>query len=311
MKIVFMGTPDFAVPALEKLINSRHNVIAVFTQPDKPVGRKQVLTPPPVKELALKYGISVYQPEKIKGTDTPEIIKNLKPDVIIVVAYGKILPLSVLSAAPYGCINAHASLLPEYRGSAPIQWAVLNGETKTGVSVMQMDEGIDTGDVILTKETEIDINETSAELFDRLSYIGADALLEALNLLESGEVKPVPQPKGDFGYAKMITRDLCPIDWRKSAFEIHNQVRGLQTWPVAITKVNGANLKIHKTRLTDVSSEGTKGGTVVDNNKKLLVACGDGKCIEVLELQLEGKKRMDVKSFLLGNKIEINTVLGE
>lgn len=311
MKLVFMGTPDFAVPALEKLINSRHSVEGVFTQPDKPVGRKQILTPPPVKELALKYNIPVYQPEKIKGSNALEIINGIKPDAIIVVAYGKILPADILNSAPYGCINAHASLLPKYRGSAPIQWAVLNGEKETGVCVMQMDEGIDTGDIILKKVTEIGINETSAELFDRLSYIGADALLEALDLIESGNLKPEPQPKGDFGYAKMITRELCPIDWSRTALEIHNQVRGLQTWPVAITTVYGVNLKVHKTELCDLKAKDKVCGKVIDNNKELTVQCGDGKCLRILELQLEGKKRMDAKTFLLGNNIEIDTVLGE
>ncbi|MBQ3903510.1 MAG: methionyl-tRNA formyltransferase, partial [Eubacterium sp.] len=194
MKIVFMGTPDFAVPSLEKLINSRHSVEAVFTQPDKPFGRKQILTPPPVKKLAEEYGINVYQPERIKGSDAAQIIKDIAPDVIIVVAYGKILPKEILCAAKHGCINAHASLLPKYRGAAPIQWAVLNGEKESGVSVMQMDEGLDTGDVLLVKKTEVGINETSEELFERLSVISADALLETLDMLEGGSLKPVKQP---------------------------------------------------------------------------------------------------------------------
>ena len=311
MKIVFMGTPDFAVPSLEKLINSRHSVEAVFTQPDKPFGRKQILTPPPVKKLAEEYGINVYQPERIKGSDAAQIIKDIAPDVIIVVAYGKILPKEILCAAKYGCINAHASLLPKYRGAAPIQWAVLNGEKESGVSVMQMDEGLDTGDVLLVKKTEIGVNETSEELFERLSVISADALLETLDLLESGSLKPVKQPEGDFGYAKMITKDLCPINWADSAFKIHNQVRGLQTWPVAITKVNGVNLKVHKTALVDIKSVDSVCGKVIESGKRLIVQCGDGKCIEILELQLDGKKRMDTKSFLLGNKIDAGTVLGE
>lgn len=252
MRIVFMGTPDFAVPCLEDLITCSHEVLGVFTQPDKPVGRKQVLTPPPVKQLAEKYGVPVFQPERIKGTDTPDVIKGLAPDVIIVVAYGKILPPEVLNAAPYGCINVHASLLPKYRGAAPIQWAVLDGEAKTGVTIMQMDEGLDTGDILLVRETDIGENETSEELFDRLSAIGADALLEALELLEKGELKPIKQPEGDFGYAKMITKELSPIDWSKPAKEVHNKVRGLQTWPCALTRINGKNIKIHKTVLSDV-----------------------------------------------------------
>lgn len=309
MRIVFMGTPDFAVPCLEKIIESKHEVVAVFSQPDKPVGRKQILTPPPVKACAVKNGIDVFQPEKIKGSDTLEIIKEYNPDILVVVAYGKILPQDILNAAKYGAINVHASLLPKYRGAAPIQWSILNGDEKTGVTVQQMDVGIDTGDILLTKETLIDINETSEQLFERLSVIGADALIETLDRIENNQTNPVPQPEGDFGYAKMIDRSMCPIDWNKSAIEIHNQVRGLQTWPVAITTVHGVNLKIHKTALTDITAD--KAGKVVDNKKRLVVCCGDMKCLEILELQLEGKKRMDAKSFLSGNKIDLNTVLGE
>ncbi|MGN0522982.1 MAG: methionyl-tRNA formyltransferase [Eubacterium sp.] len=308
MRIVFMGTPDFAVPCLDKLIE-KHQVVGVFTQPDKPVGRKQILTPPPVKELAEKNSIPVFQPEKIKNSNALEIIKGLTPDVIIVVAYGKILPPEILNAAKYGCVNVHASLLPKYRGAAPIQWAVLNGDKKTGVSIMQMDEGIDTGDIILVRETDINPNETSEELFDRLSVMGSDALIDALELIENDKANAVPQPKGDFGYAKMIGRELCPIDWSKSAAEIHNQVRGLQSWPVATTTINGKNLKIHKTKIVD--NIGDCSGKIVDNNKRLIVSCGDNKCLEILELQLDGKKRMNSQAFLLGNKIEIGTVLGE
>ncbi len=308
MRIVFMGTPDFAVPCLEKLNNSKHEIVGVFSQPDKPVGRKQVLTPPPVKAWATENSIPVFQPEKIKNSNALEIIDGLNPDIIIVVAYGKILPSEILTSAKHGCINVHASLLPKYRGAAPIQWAVLNGDKKTGVSIMQMDEGLDTGDVILVKECEIGENETSAELFDRLSVIGADALIDALDLIENNKAVPKKQPEGDFGYAKMITKELCPIDWSKSAFEIHNQVRGLQTWPVATTIINGKNIKIHKTAFSDI--KGNKAGEIVDNNKKLIVSCGDGRCLEILELQAEGKKRMDAKSFLLGNSIQMHCVLG-
>lgn len=309
MRIVFMGTPDFASACLEKLANSKHDVVGVFSQPDKPVGRKQILTPTEVKSCAMKYDIPVFQPEKIKGSNALEIINDHNPDIIVVVAYGKIIPSDILHSAKYGAINVHASLLPYYRGAAPIQWAVLNGDTKTGVSIMQMDEGLDTGDVLYVEETEIGENETSAELFDRLAIIGADALLKTLDMIENGSAVPQKQPEGDFGYAKMITKDLCQIDWNKPADDIHNQVRGLQTWPVAITTVNGKNLKIHKTVKANIA--GNNAGEIVDNNKKLIVCCGDGNCLEILELQLDGKKRMDAKSFLLGNSIEIGTVLGE
>lgn len=309
MRIVFMGTPDFAVPCLEGLIKAGHQVVGVFSQPDKPVGRKQILTPPEVKACAVKYDIPVYQPEKIKNSNALEIIESLNPDIIVVVAYGKILPKKILTAAKYGCINVHASLLPLYRGAAPIQWSILNGDEKTGVTVQQMNEGIDTGDILLVKETAIDADETSAELFDRLSVIGADALTQTLELIENGAVTRTKQPEGDYEYAKMITRDLCPIDWSRTSAEIHNQVRGLQTWPVAITTINGKNLKIHKTAITNFT--GNKAGEIVENNKKLIVCCGDNKCLEILELQLDGKKRMDTKSFLAGNNVKIGTVLGE
>lgn len=308
MKIIFMGTPDFAVPCLQKLINSDNEVIAVFTQPDKKVGRKQIVTPPPVKVLAENNNVTVYQPNTMKSEETINLIKDINPDLIVVVAYGKILPESILNIPKYGCINVHASLLPKYRGAAPIQWAVLNGDTETGVAVQQMNEGIDTGDLLLVKKTEIGINETSAELFDRLSVLGADALVDTIEMIENGTVRPKPQPDGDFGYAKMISREMSPIDWNKSAFKIHNQVRGLQTWPCADTTLNGKKVKIHKTRLTEL--KGDKAGRIMNNKGALTVCCGDGKCLDIVEIQPDGKKRMDIKSFLAGNAIEIGAVIG-
>lgn len=309
MKVVFMGTPDFAVPCLESLIEAKHDVVAVFTQPDKPVGRKQILTPPEVKVCAQKHNIPVYQPEKIKGSNAVEILTELAPDVIIVVAYGKILPKEILEIAPYGCINVHASILPLYRGAAPIQWAVLNGDKETGVSIMQMDEGLDTGDVFYVEKTEIGENETSAELFDRLSEIGANALVKTLDMIKDGTAVATKQADIECQYASMINKSMCNIDWNNSADKIHNQVRGLQTWPVATTKVNSKGLKIHKTIHTDIIAN--KAGQIVDNKNKLIVCCGDGHCLEIIELQLDGKKRMDAKSFLQGNNIEIGTILGE
>lgn len=304
-----MGTPDFAVPCLKALVDAGHEVVCVVSQPDKPVGRKQILTPPPVKAEAQKLGIEVLQPERIKNTDFDEVLKAYNADINVVVAYGKILPKAVLESAKYGSVNVHASLLPKYRGAAPIQWAVLNGDSETGVSIMKMDEGLDTGDVILIKKTDIGENETSAQLFDRLSEIGAKALVEALSLIEKGEATYTPQPESDFGYAKMISREMSEIDFSKSAFEVHNKVRGLQTWPVAVTTIEGRSIKIHKT--VHCVFKGGKAGEIVDNNKRLIVSCGDGKCLEILELQPEGKKRMDAKAYLSGNKIEIGTILGE
>ncbi len=310
MNIVFMGTPDFAVPCLEKLIKSENcNVLAVFTQPDKKVGRKQLLTPPPVKVLAVQHNIPVYQPVTLKNEDAFETIRKLNLDLMVVVAYGKILPKRILDYPKFGCINVHASLLPKYRGAAPIQWAVLNGDKKTGVCVQQMDIGIDTGDILFTEETDIGINETSEELFERLSVIGADALIKTIDLIIKGQTNPVPQPAGDFGYASMIDKSMSNIDWSKSAFEVHNQIRGLQSWPCASTVINGKNVKVHKSVLS--SEKGNEAGKVVNNKNVVTVSCGDGNCIDILELQPDGKKRMDAKSFLAGNKIETGQFIGE
>ena len=309
MKIVFMGTPDFAEVSLEALINSDNEVVGVFSQPDKKIGRKQILTSPPVKQIALKYNIPVFQPQTLKNVEVDKIIEELKPDLIVVVAYGKILPKSILNSAKYGCINVHASLLPKYRGAAPIQWAVLNGDAETGVTVMQMDEGLDTGDMLLVKKTPIDINETSAELFERLAVIGADALIETVDNIKNNRVEKIPQPKGDFGYASMISRDMSNINWNDSALKIHNQVRGLQTWPCASTLLLGKVVKIHKTELTELKSNDV--GKIINNKNVLTVCCGDGICLNITEIQPEGKKKMNIKSFLAGNKIPIGTVLGE
>lgn len=311
MKIIFMGTPDFAVPCLEKLIESKNEVIAVFSQPDKPVGRKQVLTAPPVKQCAQKYNIPVYQPERVKTEDSAALIKSLGADLIVVVAYGKILSKEILEAPKYGCINVHASLLPQYRGAAPIQWAVIDGKQTTGVCVQKMEEGLDTGDVILVQKTDIDINETTPELFERLSLIGAELLLAAVEKIEDGSAELTKQNDALATYAPKITKELSVIDWNLSAFEIHNKVRGLQGSCPACTTLFGKQLKIHKTVLPGKKSDCMKGGTVVDNNKAIVVSCGDGSLLEILELQPLGKKRMDAKSFLLGNKIALNTVLGE
>ncbi len=309
MNIIFMGTPDFSVPCLQKLIENNHNVMAVFSQPDKPVGRKQVLTSPPVKVCAEKNNINVFQPTTLKDSAVIKQIKDMNADVIIVVAYGKILPDEILNASKYGCINVHASLLPKYRGAAPIQWAVLNGDKQTGVTIMQMNEGIDTGDMLLVEKTDIGENETSEELFDRLSLIGASALCRVLENIEYYQSNRVAQPDGDYGYAEKITKALTPIDWNKSALEVHNKVRGLQTWPCAGTTINGKNVKIHKTVLSDKT--GINSGEIVDNNNVITVCCGDGRCVDILELQPDGKKRMDVKAFLSGNKTEIGMKLGE
>ena len=303
MRIVFMGTPDFAVPALERLCGSGHEVAAVYTQPDKPVGRKQVLTPPEVKICAEKYGLPVFQPVSLKDENSFLELKALEPDVIVVAAYGKILPKNILDIPPKGCINIHGSLLPKYRGAAPIQWSVLNGDRVTGVTTMLMAEGLDTGDILLKAETEIGENETSAELFDRLAVLGADLLMRTLGELDT--ITPVKQDESKATYTAKISRELCPIDWTKPNTEVHNKVRGLQTWPVAVSTLNGRELKIHSTVLCEKS--GTAGEII--ETIPLTVACGIGSVI-IKELQLSGKKRMTSEAFLLGHPLSIGEKFG-
>ncbi len=300
MNIIFMGTPDFAVPTLEKLISSEHTVSAVYTQPDKPRGRKMVLTPPEVKVVALENNIPVYQPATFKDEQVMAQLSDLKPDVIVVAAYGKLLPKSVLDLPKYGCVNVHGSLLPKYRGAAPIQRAVLDGEKVTGVTTMQMAEGLDTGDMLLTYETEILPDETSGELFDRLAIAGADLLLDTLTALQNGTVTPKQQDDSLSTYAKMIDKSMCPIDFTQTAQQVHNQVRGLKPWPVATAEINGKRLKIHKTAVSTL--KGNAGEVVCLN--PLTVACADYS-VEILELQPEGKKAMDCKAYLAGNKINL------
>lgn len=300
MNIIFMGTPDFAVPTLEKLISSEHTVTAVYTQPDKPRGRKMVLTPPEVKVVAMENNIPVYQPTTFKDEAVMAELSALNPDVIVVAAYGKLLPKAVLDLPKYGCVNVHGSLLPKYRGAAPIQRAVLDGEKVTGVTTMQMAEGLDTGDMLLFYETEILPNETSGELFDRLAIAGADLLLETLEALQNGTVTPQKQDDSLSTYAKMIDKSMCPIDFTKTAQQVHNQIRGLKPWPVATAEINGKRLKIHKSAVSTLKGNA---GEVVSLNP-LTVACSDYS-VEILELQPEGKKAMDFKAYLAGNKLNI------
>lgn len=306
MKIIYMGTPDFAVPALKSLASSKHEVCAVFTQPDKPRGRKMILTPPDVKVCAQSLGIPVYQPESMKNGDALEIIGRYNPDVIVVAAYGKILPKAVLDAPKFGCVNIHGSLLPKYRGAAPIQQSVLNGDRVTGITTMLMDVGLDTGDILLTEETEIGENETSGELFDRLAELGGKLILKTLSALEKGEITPKKQDESLATHTSKIDKSLCPIDFSKSASEVHNKVRGLNPWPVATTKICGKNVKVYSTRLCQKSG---KIGEII-STKPLVVGCGD-KSVEILELQPEGKKRMTADAFLAGHKLEIGDIIGQ
>lgn len=300
MKIIYMGTPDFAVPALKKLNNSKHEVLAVFTQPDKPKGRKMVLTPPDVKICAEEMNIPVYQPQSFKDGSALEIIKSYSPDVMVVAAYGKILPKDVLDLPRYGCINIHGSLLPKYRGAAPIQQSVLNGDKITGVTAMQMDVGLDTGDILMMKQTEIGENETSGELFDRLAELGGELIIETLEALEKGELNPIKQDESLATHTSKIDKSYSPIDFSNSALYIHNQIRGLNPWPIAVTKIDGKNVKIYSSRLCTKSG---KSGTIL-STKPLVIACGEGS-IEICELQPEGKKRMSASAFLAGHKLNI------
>ena len=305
MNVVFMGTPDFAVPSLENIAKV-HNVQAVFTQPDKPVGRKMVLTPPDVKVCAEKLGIPVYQPVKLKDSDSYEIIKELNPDVIVVVAYGQILPENILNIPKYGCINVHGSLLPKYRVAAPIQWSVLNGDKVTGVTTMYMEKGLDTGDILETKEYEIGINDTAGEVFDTLAEMGGKLILDTLEKAEKGQLHPIKQDNSKSSYAKMLDKSMCNIDFSKTNLQVHNQVRGLSPWPVASTKLNGKVLKIFETRLAEGKG---KPGEILNTNP-LTIACGEGAVV-VNTVQLQGKKKMDSKAFLQGHKLEKGTVIGE
>lgn len=297
MKIVFMGTPEFAEASLQKLLETDHQIVGVFTQPDKPKGRGYKLVAPPVKELALAYNIPVFQPQKMRDGTALEILQELQPDLIAVVAYGKILPKEILELPRYGCINVHGSLLPKYRGAGPIQWSVINGESVTGVTTMYMGEGLDTGDMILKKETPIGENETYGELHDRLKEIGAQALVETIELIEQGKAPREVQDDSLSSYAPMLDKQIARLDFTKDAQTLHNLIRGLSPWPVAHTTVDGKLLKVHRAVLADGKGQP---GEVIDS-KKFIVACKEG-ALELLEVQLEGGKRMKGEDFLRGRK---------
>lgn len=303
-----MGTPDFSVPCLEELIKNEE-VVGVFTQPDKPKGRGYELTPPPVKVCAQNHNIPVFQPTSMRDGKALEIINTLNAELIIVVAFGKILPKEILTSVKYGCINIHASLLPRLRGSAPIQWSIINGESETGVSSMQMDEGVDTGDWYIKKSLPISQNMNAGELHDALSVLGASLLTETVNLLKENRLEPHKQDDSLSSYAPMLSKELCPIDFSDTAQNIHNKIRGLYPWPVAVTKLNGKVLKVQESMLSDIKTE-EKAGTVISLDGGICVACGDGKTVLLKTIQLEGKKRMNYSDFLRGHPIEKGTILG-
>lgn len=305
MKILFMGTPDFAVPCLDGLLKAGHTVLGVVTQPDKPVGRKKIMTPPVVKAFALEHNLPVFQPETLKGEAFLDTLKSLDPEVIIVVAYGKILPAYILDYPKYGCINVHGSILPRWRGAAPIQWSVIAGDEEAGVTTMQMDRGLDTGDMLLVRKTPIGERETAGELFDRLSDMGAELLLETLIQAENGTLQPVPQDNDQSCYASMLDKQMAVIDWSRTMREIDCQVRGLNPWPIALTSLDGNVVKVYAA--APESGHGEPGEVLkADTKNGLVVACGDG-AIRILELQMVGGKRMDARDYLRGHSIPVGT----
>lgn len=309
MKIVYMGTPDFAVAALEAIVAEGHQVIAVVTQPDKPKGRGKAMQASPVKECALKYGIEVFQPRKIKEAEAVEKLRSFEADVFVVAAFGQILSKEILNMPKFGCINIHASLLPKYRGAAPIQWAVINGEKETGVTIMQMDEGIDTGDMLLKEAIAIDEKETGDSLHDKLAALGAKLIVPALSAIEKGEIIPQKQKEEDSCYAKMLSKSLGLIDWKDDAVKIERLVRGLNSWPSAYTYYNGKTFKIWEAQVLSEES-GDDPGTVCEVTKDaIIVTTGCGK-LKLLSVQLEGKKRMSVHDFLLGYQVRKDDKLG-
>lgn len=305
-----MGTPDFAVKPLEAIIESGENVMAVFTQPDKPKGRGFKLLHTPVKQSALSHNIPVYQPLSLKkGDDAAEaekIMRELAPDLIVVAAYGKLLPKTILDLPKYGCINIHASLLPKYRGAAPIQRVILNGETETGVTAMQMAEGLDTGDMLMKVSTPIGENETASELFERLSDLGAKLIVDTIKAVKSGSITPVKQDDSLSSYAEMIDKSMCFTDFSLTAAEVHNHIRGLSSSPCAVAYLNGKRIKIYHSEL--VKNVGGQPGEIVNVNN-FTVSCGDGNGVKLAEIQGEGGKRMKAADFLRGNKIEKGTFL--
>ena len=306
MRVIFMGTPDFAVPSLEQLLRHGHEVCAVYTQPDKPKGRGHKLQPPPVKELALQHNIPVFQPVNLRGEDTQREIQAWGADVIVVVAYGKLLPKAVLDAPRLGCVNVHGSLLPKYRGAAPIQWTVLNGDKTAGVTTMFMAEGMDTGDMLLKAETPVGEEETSGQLFERLKDLGAQLLIETLEKLEQGALTPIPQEEAQATHAPMLSKELSLVDWTKPAQQVHDLIRGLNPWPSAVSYLDGKKLKLHASRVREGS--GQPGKAFVQEGA-LLVYCGQG-ALELTELQTENGKRMDGKSYLLGHPLEKDSRFG-
>jgi len=310
MKIVFMGSPEFSVPCLKVLAESKHEVAAVFTQPDKARGRRgNQLVPTAVKAAALEYGYQVYQPLSLrKGEDAEtsmQVLRDIAPDLIVVTAYGQILPKEVLELPKYGCINLHASLLPKYRGAAPINWVILNGETETGVTSMQMGEGLDTGDMLIKRSTKIGENETYEELYARLAVMGGEVLAETLEAVENGTLSPEKQDDSLSCYSPMIQKEMSALDFTKTAAEVHNTIRGV----TGFTMLDGKRLKVFRSEISDNIAPDAENGSIVDE-KRFAVKCGDGKAVVFTEVQPEGKKRMAAEDFLRGKKLVKGEILG-
>ncbi|MCI9330855.1 MAG: methionyl-tRNA formyltransferase [Oscillibacter sp.] len=305
MRILFMGTPDFAVASLRRLVEDGHEICGVFTQPDKPKNRGHKMMATPVKEYAITEELAVYQPVSLRGAESLELVEALKPELIVVAAYGKLLPENILSVPPLGSINVHSSLLPKYRGAAPINWAVLNGETETGVSIMYMAKELDAGDVILQKSTSIGETEDAQALTIRLAKLGAEALSEAVRLLENGTASRTPQNHETHTYAPMLGKELSPVDWNRSAHEISCQIRGLIPWPCATTDViNGEEMKLYGALETGEGTNARPGAITAAGKQGIDLACGDGKVLRVTELQAKGGKRMSAAAYLLGHPIQ-------
>ena len=304
MRILFMGTPDFAVASLKRLVADGHDVCAVFTQPDKPKNRGMKMIAPPVKEYALTQDLPVYQPLKLRDGTALALVQELHPELIVVAAYGRILPEDILNTPPYGSINVHSSILPKYRGSAPINWAILNGEKVTGVTIMYMAAELDAGDIIRVAETPIDPDEDAQTLTARLALLGADALVQAVSDLKDGTATRTPQDHTQFTYAPMLDKTMSPMDFTKPAQQLHDQVRGLIPWPCATAELNGAAVKVYRTAVGEETAAAP--GSVVEANKKgIAIACGDGKLLRILELQAQGGKRMAAAAYLAGHPIPV------
>ena len=308
MRIIFMGTPDFAVPVLQSLINSRHEVVAVVTQPDRPKGRGKNMQFSPVKECALAHNIPVMQPVNVSVPEVIDELRAYEPELIVVVAFGQFVTKKIREMPKYGCINVHASLLPKYRGAAPIQWAVIDGEKESGVTIMQMDEGLDTGDILYQKTLKLAPKETGESLFERLAVLGAEAIVEALPLLEEGKLTPIPQKEEEATKTVMLKKTMGEIDWTKSAVEIERLVRGLNSWPSAYTYMGGKQLKIWDADV-DKEADVKPGEVAFVEKQRFAVGCGKG-ILWINSLQLEGKKRMDTQAFLLGNTVTPGMRLG-